>query len=209
MSTVLDHIVVVTPDLAAGARFVEDALGVAPQQGGAHPRMGTHNCLLRIGDSIYLEVIAPDPAALRPEHPRWFDLDRLAPDAPPRLAAWVVRAADIHAASAHCASIVGEVQPMSRGDLSWLITVTPDGALPLEGAAPALIEWRVGAHPASALQDVGCSLAGLDIFHPRPERVRDLFAEIGLESPPQVRQAAEPGLAAHIQTPDGQRTLGG
>ncbi|WP_393939598.1 VOC family protein [Piscinibacter sakaiensis] len=60
--------------------------GCAPEGGGAHPHMGTHNRLLRLGDHCYLEVIAIDPAAPPPARARWFGLDRLAPDAAPRLA---------------------------------------------------------------------------------------------------------------------------
>lgn len=48
--------------------------------------MGTHNLMLRLGDSSYLEIIAINPAAPAPGRPRWFALDRLAGDGSPRLA---------------------------------------------------------------------------------------------------------------------------
>lgn len=64
----LDHLVVVAPTLAAGAQYVEERLGVVMQPGGKHPRMGTHNLLLRLGD-CYLEVIAPNPDAPAPTRP--------------------------------------------------------------------------------------------------------------------------------------------
>ena len=32
-----------------------------PRRGGKHVAMGTHNSLLRLGDGVYLEVIAIDP----------------------------------------------------------------------------------------------------------------------------------------------------
>src|SRR5258708_14883513 len=110
MATVLDHIVIVAPTLAAGAQYVRNELGVEPQQGGSHPRMGTHNLLLSLGESTYLEIIAADPAAPKPSRPRWFALDALSPDSPPRLAAWVVRTQNIHAASACCPSEVGTAE---------------------------------------------------------------------------------------------------
>ena len=37
--------------------------GVAPQPGGKHVAMGTHNALLRLGERVYLEIIAIDPEA--------------------------------------------------------------------------------------------------------------------------------------------------
>jgi len=210
VGTVIDHIVVVAPNLTVGAAFVRDALGVELQQGGAHARMATHNLLLRLGDATYLEVIAPDPSALRPARSRWFALDRLTPDAPPRLAAWVARTDDIRSSSSLCASVVGSIEPMDRGALSWLITVPADGSLPLGGAAPALIEWQVQPHPARALKDVGCSLVELEVFHPEPSRVQTVLAAIELSSPIRLHPlppGAEPYLVAHIQTPSGRRTL--
>ena len=52
------------------------------QVGGEHPRMGTHNLLLRLGDSVFLEVLSPNPDAPPPSRPRWFGLDALRPDSP-------------------------------------------------------------------------------------------------------------------------------
>lgn len=67
--SIVDHLVIVSPTLAAGAQLVERQLGVSMQQGGNHPRMSTHNLLLRFGDCFYLEVIAPDPLAPNPGGP--------------------------------------------------------------------------------------------------------------------------------------------
>lgn len=208
--TLIDHIIVVAPDLTAGAAFVRNALGVEPRRGGAHPRMGTHNLLLPLGGSCYLEIVAPDPDAPDPGRARWFALDQLGPHSQPRLAAWAVRTRDIYKTNAACAVAVGAVEPMTRGALSWLITVPPDGSLPLGGAAPALIEWRAEPHPANMLDDAGCTLVALEIFHPEPSRVNAVFSSIELESPPHVwplAADARPYLVAQIETPHGRRTL--
>jgi hypothetical protein len=210
MNTGIDHLTVTAPSLAVGAEYVAKALGVDMQPGGAHPRMGTHNLLLRLGDAVFMEVIAPDPAAPKPAHARWFELDKLTAASPARLAAWVARAPDIRASGAAFGSIVGNAESMTRGALSWLITVPTDGSLPLGGAAPALIDWQGSPHPASTLKDAGCTLMRLEAFHPEPERVQAILASINLSSPVQVRQAAPgtpPHLVAHIQTPHGLRTL--
>jgi hypothetical protein len=210
MTTVIDHITVVAPDLASGSALVTRALGVTPRRGGAHPRMGTHNLLLRLSDSMFLEVIAPDPNAVAPSRPRWFELDRLSAQSPPRLATWVARTDDIHAASAPWVDVIGVVEPMTRGSLNWLITVPPDGSLPMGGAAPALIQWNVDRHPASTLEDVGCSLIALDVFHTKPRRVQEVLDGIALSGPVRVHARAapsEPCLIAHIQTPSGLRAL--
>ena len=69
MKLAIDHLVIAAPDLESGANHVADLLGVAPQGGGAHPRMGTHNRVMGMFGGMYLEVIAIDPAAPAPERP--------------------------------------------------------------------------------------------------------------------------------------------
>src|SRR5450755_3408304 len=78
----LDHLVVACRTLAAGRAWCEATFGVAPETGGRHPLMSTHNALLAVSSArfprAYLELIAIDPDALAPAHPRWYDLDRVA-----------------------------------------------------------------------------------------------------------------------------------
>lgn len=206
----LDHLAVVAPTLEAGAAFVHEALGVAPQSGGEHPRMGTHNRLLRLGESSYLEVIAVNPAMPTPDRPRWFALDRLSPHSAPRLACWVARASSIHDSTAACSEPLGAIEAMSRGGLSWLITIPQDGSLPLDGIAPAVIQWQAMEHPAAALADHGLSLSKLELFHPEPRRIARLLQSLSLAGPVSVASlppGSAPRLVAHIQTPQGLRRL--
>jgi hypothetical protein len=206
----IDHIIVTAASLEAGAAFVQQALGVEPQTGGRHPRMGTHNLLLRLGDALFLEVIAIDPAAAHPGRPRWFGLDARAADTPPVLSAWVARSADIRAGAAQATEPLGDIEPMTRGALDWLITIPADGCVPLDGVAPALIQWQTGQHPAATLPNLGLALAGLEIFHPQPQRVERLLVSICLDAPVTVAASPDgvaPRLVAQIDTPDGRRRL--
>lgn len=207
----LDHITVTAPSLESGAEFISQTLGVAPQAGGEHPRMGTHNMLLRLGESLYLEVISPNPHAAAPERPRWFGLDSLRPDSSPLLSTWVARTADIHATAAACSESLGKIEPMSRGALNWLITIPANGSVPLNGVGPALIEWHADVHPAAKLQDFGLSLAKLEIFHHEPARVSRLLSSLGLVGPlfsvSALSGGAVPHLVAQINTPQGLRQL--
>lgn len=210
MGSRIDHLVVAAPDLEAGADFVQRRLGVTPQAGGEHARMGTHNLLVKLGDSVYLEVIAANPDAPGPGRPRWFELDELKPDAPPGLATWVARTDDIRSAVAASSEPLGDVETMSRGALEWLITIPPDGRLPFGGVAPALIEWRTAHHPAATLRETGCTLLRLEAFHPDAPRISALLRSISFEGPISVAPVAadrRPALVAHIQTPNGPRTL--
>jgi len=118
MQTSLDHLVIVAPTLEVGHRFVSQRLGVELKPGGCHPVMGTHNRLLRLGTYFYLEVIAINPAASPADRPRWFGLDELSENAPPRLAHWVAKTDNLKALNSTFAELVGQAQPMSRGEAS-------------------------------------------------------------------------------------------
>lgn len=206
----IDHITVVANSLAEGAAFVENALGVSPQAGGEHLRMGTHNLLLRLGDSLFLEVIAVNPSGAPPSRPRWFNLDRLATGTPPRLAAWVARTDDIQASMKASPYSLGQVEPMSRGGLEWLISIPEDGSLPLDGALPVLIQWPRGIHPATSLLDLGLRLVKLEIMHPEPAKLSQLLSHLGVEDKVRVQASGEReavSLVAHIETPGGLRKL--
>jgi hypothetical protein len=206
----IDHLTVTAPSLEIGAAFVHDVLGVSPQVGGEHPRMGTHNLLLRLGDTLFLEVIAPNPCAPAPIRPRWFGLDTLVSSSPPMLLAWVARTADIYSTASASSEPPGSIEPMSRGALNWLITIPADGSLPMNGIAPVLIEWQTKSHPAAKLQDCGLSLAKLELFHAEPERVSRLLRSLDLQAPVFVSAAPSgsvPWLTAHINTPQGLRLL--
>jgi Glyoxalase-like domain len=113
----LDHIVITAPSLGLGVDYLRQTLGVTPQMGGEHPRMGTHNCFVKLGAKVYLEVIAVNPNAPRPQRPRWFALDELGANELPRLATWVARTDDIEAAAAASPLPLGKVEPMTRGQL--------------------------------------------------------------------------------------------
>ena len=208
MRCTIDHLTVTAPTLESGAAFVTQALGVAPGPGGEHPRMGTHNLLLKLGESTFLEVIATNPAAPHPGRPRWFALDDAEATREPRLAAWVARTDDLRTCPPGLLERIGAVETMTRGAREWLITIPAYGALPFAGALPMLIEWQSPRIPAGAgLPDAGCSLATLGLRHPDPDRLASLLALAGLEDRVETAAGA-PGVWADIVTPLGLRRLG-
>ena len=162
----LDHLIVAARNLAEGGAWIEERLGVKPVPGGKHDLMGTHNRLLKLGEGVYLEVIAVDPGAPRPARPRWMSLDepemieRL--EQGPALVHWVMRTDDIGAALDGYGDREVEVLSLSRGEYRWRIGVRPDGRLPCGGKCPTLIQWEGDAHPAARLPDSGCRIAELD-----------------------------------------------
>ena len=207
MTARLDHFAIAATDLESGTAWLEARLGVALAPGGVHPRMGTHNRVLRLGDGVYLELIAIEPAATPPGRPRWFGLDepdlaaRLAER--PRLVAWVVATDDLDAAMAASPFPHGPAHEMTRGDLVWRITI-PDDGRPVEGGAvPTLIEWPRGVHPTKRMPDAGCSLERLTIRHRDAERIAEGLAAIGLADATVDIADGAPSLSATIVTPAG------
>lgn len=206
-----DHLVVTAATLAEGIAYIEQTLGVSPQAGGEHARLGTHNALLKLGHGFYLEVIAINPAAPLPQRARWFGLDHLAPGSKPRLATWVVRTDAIEAATAASEIALGPIEEMSRGALQWRITIPTDGQLVMAGVMPSLIQWNTSSHPTDNMQDLGCAVVKLEGVHPEAEVIAENLKLIGLQSHvamhrPTAGQA--PHLLALIQTPTGMHPLG-
>jgi catechol 2,3-dioxygenase-like lactoylglutathione lyase family enzyme len=208
----LDHLTIIAPDLETGARHVRDLLGVDLPQGGRHPEMGTHNLLVRLGEGVFLEVIAIDPSAQAPGRPRWFGLDNAAAvrrswDEGLCLRGWVVRTSNIDAILAQHGDVLGEKTSVSRGDRSWLFAVPPDGSLPMGGIAPSVIDWGKSGSPAMGMVDLGLSLAEFRIEHPDPDKVQLLYRTLGIHGAPTVCKGERWRYRAVIRTPAGLREL--
>lgn len=199
---VLDHIAVAAENLDAGTRYVEEALGVSLVAGGKHAAMGTHNRLLGLENGLYLEVIAIDPAAPAPDHPRWFDLDRFS--GPPRITNWICRNTDKTQPFSDAPRAAGEPVALSRGALSWQMAVPTTGILPLDGAYPALLKWEGDKHPAAQLPASGLRLLSLTVSHPQCDTLPPIF-----RSDPRVQFNADNavGFEAVFEGPQGRKTL--
>lgn len=206
-----DHLVITARTLDEGVAWVEAQLGVtmSPRRGGQHDRQGTHNALLSLGPDFYLEVIAVNPDAEGPSHPRWFGMDELDANAGPALHHWVCRTDDVAAALDASEIKTGVVEQMSRGLLRWLITIAADGSLAADGAMPSLIQWQTQPHPAAGLPDLGYSLGQLEIHHSRADEIQKSLSAIGMTDERIVVSGdVGPKLVAVIQTPHGPRVLG-
>jgi hypothetical protein len=207
----LDHLVLAATTLADGVDYIATLTGVAPQPGGKHVAMGTHNAVLRLGERVYLEIIAIDPDAAKPARRRWFDLDDIALQAElmerPRLVHWVARTTDIETLAPMCPTPLGTVHAMARGDFRWRITIPDAGARPGKGLVPTLIQWDVPTHPTDSLPPTAVSLAGFAATHSDPESLRVALAALGLGGVLAVTYDRETRLAAMLRTPRGIVTL--
>lgn len=210
---VLDHLVIGARSLEEGRSFIADLLGVSPVAGGTHPNMGTHNVLLSLGGSVYLEVIAVDPEAEPPDRPRWFSLDnpkvRQALERGPQLLTWVARTPDIAELKRLSPYATCDVREMSRGDLRWLFAFTEDGECPGSGLLPHVIEWRGAAHPTDMLPSSNCRFSALKAGLDDADNAAATLVAMGLENLFTARnsQQGDAGLSAVIETPHGEIVL--
>ena len=208
----LDHLTVIAPSLAEGVAHVRTCLDIDVPFGRQHQDMGTHNHLLRLGDSVYLEIIAANPEAPRPMRPRWFGLDdqnavRAAWDNGFRLRGWVARTIDINSVLSKHEGILGKKTQLTRAGSFYFFSIPPDGSLPLGGVAPSVID-RAGHPPSVAsMADFGAKLRTVVIEHPNPDQVADLYGELSIDTPPEIRQGEYLRYRAMIHTRHGLREL--
>lgn len=208
----LDHITVIAPSLEEGVAHVRACLNFDIPFGRRHDYMGTHNHLMRLGESVYLEVVALDPAGKRPGHARWFGLDdqsaiRAAWDEGHRLRGWVARTHDIEAVLAGNEALFGRKVEVGVDDSSFYFSIPTDGSLPFGGAAPSVID-RKGKPPSVAtMADPGAKLRSLTLEHPDPDTVSALYRRLGVDRPPMVRKGPKLRYTAQIETASGLKEL--
>ncbi|WP_298299200.1 VOC family protein [uncultured Litoreibacter sp.] len=201
---VFDHIAVLAKSVGEGVDYIRDTLGVDVPPGGSHPRMGTHNHLLSLGPDCFLEIIAIDPDADAPTHPRWFGLDSFTGE--PCVGAWVLGSRDIHGSLIGMQATSGPVIEMKRGELVWQMSVREDGALPLSGAFPLVLQWPKGPHVARRMSRQDCSFVSLTIASPETEFITTWLGD-RLDDPRIKLISGETRLTAVIDTPSGQKVL--
>ena len=204
--TTVDHLIIGSYFIQDGVDYVYEKLGVLPESGGQHVNMGTHNRLLKLGESIYLEIIAINPDSPNPDRHRWFSMDKLQPDMKPKLITWVVRTNNIHSAVGKAKLKHGRIESMQRGSYNWLITIPDDGEMPLQGVAPTIIQWEGTQHPTQILSKSDFSLIRIEGFHPHANEINDSLANIGFNGAfkaKSINESVNPFLAAFIKSPKG------
>ncbi len=212
--TKIDHLVIAAQSLEQGVEYIRAELGIDIPKGGFHATMGTYNHLMQLGNEIYLELIAIDPDAEIPTHPRWFGLDealmRESLRHGPRLITWVMNTADIQAIKQTATFDIGTPTELQRDNLRWQIALTDDGRLLANGMLPYVIQWHSQPHPSNSMAELGCRLQSLTIHHNRAEWLGERLVSIGAEGLVTIHSLGDsraPYLSASIMTPYGVKTL--
>ena len=208
----LDHISVIAPSLTEGVSHVRACLDLDAPFGQRHAYMGTYNHLLQLGDTVYLEIVALDPEADGPGRLRWFGLDdqkkvRSDWDEGRRLRSWVARTDAIDAIIAVHGSIFGEKVSLPAVNSSFDFAIPNDGSLPLDGAAPSLIDRRGKPRSMATIADRGARLRSFTLGHPDPAAVATLYRAMLVDRPPAIDRGSRLRYRAQIETPTGLREL--
>jgi hypothetical protein len=201
MTLEIDHLMWGAPDLALGMAEAERLFGIEAAPGGAHPGLGTRNALLGLGDSVYLEIIAPDPDQdLRGTlGERLQKLDECA------LVTWAARCDQLPELAAAAVAQGMKVRGPSRtrretpsGDLlEWELLFLGGHEFP--SLVPFFIDWRDSPHPATQNPCAG-EFVELVLHSPRADELAEALGKLGIRS--HVQQAIEPGLRARIRVGD-------
>ena len=165
---------------------------------------GTYNRLFRLSD-VYLEVIAINPLATSFQQPRWFDLDNFS--GKPRIITWIANTDDILALLPNIWDNPGEIKKLSRDDLKWDFTVPIEGKMPMDGAAPAVINWGSTQHPTLSMDDHSCRLERFVINTPFAEDLASILKNILSDQRVEVNFSKRLSFEAHISTPNGTVVL--
>lgn len=214
----LDHLVIAATTLQEGVDYVQDKFGVDIPAGGQHLNMATHNHVMQLGNSVFLEVIAAAPELEgNPQYvsrPRWFALDEARVQQSiaesPRLIAWVVNTDDLQQVSAASTFSLGTVTPVSRGDLNWLFALPADGRLLAAGALPYVMQWQTDSHPSQRMKDLGITLKHLKVAHRYPQWLKQRLDEIAASHLIEVEAtdaSNPPQLTAVFEVADGSEVV--
>jgi len=200
-----DHFIYAARDLEPMCRAFEDFSGVKPGAGGSHPGLGTRNALASLGDSVYLELLATDPA-----QPAGGALaDPIKAFTIPRLFSYMVRAGDLEVVQQRLAAHGIE------SDLFGASRAAPDGStlrwrllFPRQHRfgelVPRFIDWMDTRHPATTSVR-GCRFESFEVGHSDAPALAGLLRD--LDTDIRVQTAEQPYLRLTIGTPRGSVVL--
>ena len=208
----LDHLTVVAPTLTEGVLHVRNCIGLDVPFGTRHEYMGTHNHRLRLGNSMYLEIVAFDPDGTDPGRPRWFGLDnqekvRSDWNEGCRLRGWVASTETFDSLLATHGAIFGDKVSLPTADPTYSFTIPSDGALPLDGAVPAVIDHRGDSSYVASIPDLGARLRSLTLEHPDPAGIKALYRELAIDDLLVIAPGPKLRYRAIVETPTGLKEL--
>ncbi|MDA9657100.1 VOC family protein [Alphaproteobacteria bacterium] len=164
----LDHIVIAANTLEEGTSYLENKLHIKLSNIGYHKDMGTHNRVVKISKSVYLEVISIDPNCKQIKSKRWFNLDSSKLQSQlrksPRVIGYVIENTTN--------KILKYYEPFfraSRDEYKWKFAMPSNNSnisadqFYQNAIIPSLINWE-GEKPINKMQDNHLNLEKLEIL---------------------------------------------
>ena len=211
IQSTIDHIVIGAADLEKATKRIEQFIKADLSSGGKHPLMATHNRLIKLQNSIYMEVISIDPGVTMPQSSghkkRWFSLDSRSTkrrlSLAPQPLCWVAAVDNVEQAVSHCGYNPGKIIEVTRDDLRWRLTVPENGKLSFDGVLPILIEWPNGKNPAARMPESNVCLQQLTLFHPNPKKIKGILSKLNVVGPINI-ELGEPRIQFSFKTASGK-----
>lgn len=201
----LDHLIWAARDLDEGIAALEALSGVRAMVGGRHPGFGTRNALAGLGDGVYLEILAPDPAQNRAGTLGGMIEGYIRPS----LIGWCAAGHDLPGLAGRLPGFGFEspgvvAMERTRPDgvhLQW--SILGIGGHGLGALVPFLIDWQRSPHP-SASAPAGLSLCSFSLRTPQSDDLGRRLGSLGI-----VADIAEGEvqLSATIAGPEGEFVL--
>ena len=92
---------------------------------------------------------------------------------------WVLEVDDIENTVKKCGYNPGEVLQLSRGELTWKVTVPSNGKLVENGVLPVFNRVaKCNQHPSKKLNNNNVSLNKLSLFHPEPNKIKSIISNL-------------------------------
>lgn len=203
----IDHIVYAVANLQRSIESFQEATGLKVFAGGEHPDWGTHNALVRIGETTYLEFLAKKKSS-QPVHAKtWMGIDLLQGD---KITRWALASKTVELEAkflkkyneALSTIVIGSRATEDGKMLNWLMTtVLPT---PEVEPAPFLIDWKKSAHPTEALP-LDCQIKSFTIEHAESEVLKKLLEKLSMSMP--VYTSHTTSLKLVLDTPKGEFIL--
>ena len=208
----IDHIILSIDDLQRGMDLLEQATGIRPVFGGAHPGRGTQNALLSLGNNQYIELLAPNLADTSAAVQQSADRIKAgyAQFTKPFPNGWAVQVSNADVERARLIEKgfnASEVRPGSRAKpdgqtLRWK-TFDPWGLQ--NNLLPFVIEWGAGTRHPSTTSPTGCKLVDFSLQSTAADSMRAMFARAGY--PLKITSGASDRLTVTIDCPGGRVTF--
>jgi Glyoxalase-like domain len=208
----LDHLTVIAPSLSEGVAHVRDCIGLDVPFGSRHEYMGTYNHRIQLGGSTYLEIVALEPDGFKPRRARWFGVDdeqRVRADWAEgrRLRGWVANTETLGQVLSEHAGIFGDNVSLPPEAPTFAFSIPADGTLPLDGAAPSLIDHYGDSNYIASIPDLGATLISFSLEHPDPGDIARLYQSLMIDRPPTIIHGPKVRYRAKIATQGGMKVL--